>query len=279
IYAFLSILAIGIVVVLNKIAVDGRDAEAVTWGLMGIAAFCLLPLLDFSMSIPLAMYPYILLVGVLYSAAALWASKSFKYADVSLIAPVKNFAPVVVLILSAVFLREAITLQKIAGIFLIFVGAIALENIRNPHKSIKKLINNEGIKWAFLTMLAMSVAHIIDKYVLFFLDPGIFSVMLYWIIFFMLTLHILFVKKLKLGLETVKKAPSILFFAGFFEALSFYIQLFALKMIDVSLYVPIRRTYSVVVILIACFFLKEKNIKNKFLGAFLMILGVIVLTI
>ncbi|MEA2004194.1 MAG: EamA family transporter, partial [archaeon] len=94
-----------------------------------------------------------------------------------------------------------------------------------------------------------------------------------------LTAHILFVKKLKLGIETVKKAPSILFFAGFFEALSFYIQLFALKMIDVSLYVPIRRSYSVVVILIACFFLKEKNIKNKILGAFLMILGVIVLTI
>ncbi|MCK4927004.1 MAG: EamA family transporter [Candidatus Aenigmarchaeota archaeon] len=279
IYALLSVVAIGIAVVLNKIAVDDRDVTAVTWGLMGVAAFCLLPLLDFSVIIPSSLYPYIFVVGAVYSLAALWASKSYKNADISLIAPIKNFAPVLVLILSALFLGETITLQKIAGISLIFIGAIALENIRRPHHSLKKLLLNDGVKWAFLTMLAMSVGHIIDKYVLFTLDAGMFSVMLYWIIFVMLTAYVISTRKLSLGIETIRKAPYLIFFAGFFEALSFYLQMLALQMVDVSLYVPVRRTYSIVVIILAYYVLNEKNIGNKLFGVVLMILGVIILGI
>lgn len=277
IYAFMSVVAISIAVLLNKIAVRDRDASVVTWGLMGIAAFCLLPLIDFSFNIPTNLYPYVFAAGAVYSAAALWASKSYKNSDLSLIAPIKNFTPVFVLLLSAIFLGETVTMQKIIGIFFVFIGAIALENIKKPHKSLKMLALNDGVKWAFLTMVAMSLGHILDKYILFNLDAGMFSVLLYWIIFVMLTVHIIFKKKIGLGISTIRNAPSIIFFAGFFEALSFYLQMLALRLVDVSIYVPIRRTYSIIVVILAYYILNEDNIKNKLFGVVLMVIGVIIL--
>ena len=278
-YALLTVLAIALSVIFQKIAVTGRDAVASTWAFMTIAAIALLPLLDVSkIAVPSNLYIYIFLAGALYTIASIWASKSYQRSDISLIAPIKNFTPVLVLLLSALFLGEAITARKVAGIVLIFVGALALEDIRTPHNSAKKILKDKGMKYIFLTMIAMSLSHIVDKYVLYTLDARVFTVLTYIVIAALLTAYALSSRKIKLGIGAFKSAPLLFIAAGGLEAIAFYLQSITLKMIDVSLFVPLRRTYSLVVIILAHYVLNEKDTKNKIFGAILMIAGVLVLS-
>lgn len=278
-YALLTVLAIALSVIFQKIAVTGRDAVASTWAFMTIAAIALLPLLDVSkIAVPSNLYIYIFLAGALYTLASLWASKAYQRSDISLIAPIKNFTPVLVLVLSALFLGEAITARKVAGIALVFAGALALEDIRAPHTSARNILRDKGIKYIFLTMLAMSLSHVVDKYVLYTLDPEVFAVLAYGVIAALLTAYAALSTKIKQGIGIFKSAPLLFIAAGGFEALAFYLQSITLKMIDVSLFVPIRRAYSLVVIILAHYVLNEKDIRNKIFGAILMIVGVLVLS-
>lgn len=120
-------------------------------------------------------FPYVffaMAVGLLPLLAFWFYTKALMVEEISRITPLFQFIPIFVVLLSAIFLNEILSLQKYFGIALIVVTSIVI--------SYRKAGNGNSLSSAFKLMIPftfiLSVYTILLKYLLGYLD--------YWSIFF-----------------------------------------------------------------------------------------------
>lgn len=251
-----------------------------------INVLLLLPLvywMDFSLSL----YQYILIFvsSLVCSFAGFAEAKVLKNSDISIVAPLKNFIPMFVLILAFVFLGEKITSLQFVGIVILFLGAYLLEmgkgfKIWKPIKDLQ----NKYLLLFFLGILAFSIVLTLDKailntgvQVLTFLFISRFFRLINYSLFFLVSRRDKIINKLNKRIQKPDKMTLISSISFTIASLSY---LMAISVSFVSLIVPIVYQFSTAIsTIIGGKAYHEKRLLYRTIICIFMIFGVLLVVV
>lgn len=258
------------------------DEYVVAWSIRVFALpFLLIPLLFTGIPIIKNNYWIALLTGgTLNVGATVLYMKALKYSDLSISVPMVTFTPVFLLLTSPVLVGEFPNITGIMGIILIVCGSYVL-NIKQGKggvlKPFKHLIKEKGPRYMLLVALIWSITSNIDKI-------GIKSSS---IVFWIISINIFSSIILTPFLILKKKSPQlknlacvkILSLVGFFAALRSIFQMWAIYLTMVAYVISIKRCSVIFSIIFGYIIFKEKGIRERLSGAFLMVLGVFLIVL
>jgi drug/metabolite transporter (DMT)-like permease len=279
--------AIGFVVI--KKLTQSLDPMVVLFLSLIFALPFMILILVFTTGFPSVNLYFFLAIGAaaVLDVVAMSASyKAIKLSPLSEISPISSFTPMFALIFAVIFLHEVPTGIRLLGVIIVVVGAYLL-NISEIKKGflepIKKLAYSKGVQLFFLTNFLWSITPILQKTAIkntFPLTPLVGPLFDYALVIAIISPVV--IKKLYQSKETVrnvKKSLWVFVLIGIFGALSQYAAYTAFSLTNPGYALSVFRLSAIFTIVLAYFFLKEKNIGEKLLGAIVMIIGVILIAI
>ncbi len=223
--------------------------------------------------------------GVFHVVSIVLYMTAIKSADLSLMVPMTAFTPVFLLMTSPYLVNEFPTVWGVVGIFLIVFGSYVLhleEAKGNPVSfwAPFRLLLQKKESWYMLAVaIIWSVTSNLDKI-------GIQkSSSLFWPVAasafeaVLLSICLIYVsvgKKQKIG-QQILSTWKVLIPIGLFSALVAIFQMTAISLAQVAYVISIKRTSAIITVWSGHFFFNEKNLRQRLLGASIMILGVVVI--
>ena len=224
-------------------------------------------------------------VSFFYISSMIIGYKGLRYLQLSISSPIQNCSGVITSLLLLIIFRETLGLLDIIGIFIIFIGVLALSIVEKNNSEEKK---NYSKKVVGLIALIFPILYCIldgmgtfldavylDKLQLISEDAALiayeYTFFIYGLVLF---IYLIFIKKEKFAIKNEKDRLG----ASIFETIGQFFYVFAVSS-NSTLSIPIIASYSIVSILLARIFLKEKLNKNEYLTIFIVLFGIIILGI
>jgi len=215
-----------------------------------------------------------IIASILYSAGYLFFFKGFEIGNVSIIAATMNLWAVFTMSFAFLFMGQRLSSIQTLGVVMILLGAtlasLNWNEIKNQNFQLSAGVK-EAIFGAFFFGVFWNVSEIISEKI------GWVSTTLFvkfGIILFLLFFS--FITKQGIGLAQIpKKTIYIILLMGVIEAIAVALVNYGLTIGDAILITPIASALSIVTILLAIIFLKEKITKIQGIGVSMAILGII----
>jgi transporter family protein len=230
--------------------------------------------LSADLNIPAKTGALISMASILYAAAYLLFFKGFILGNVSIISATMNLWAVFTMIFAYVFLGQRLTAFQFLGVLLIITGvslvSLKLDEIKG--QSIKLLA---GVKETVLAALLFGVFWIFSEVVSE--EIGWVSTTLLvkiGVVLFMLLFSLLAKRELNVTKIPLKIVMMILF-AGVLEAMAVASVNWGLTVGEAILVTPIASALSIVTIMMAVIFLKEKITRLQGIGMTIVITGIV----
>lgn len=210
-----------------------------------------------------------------------------KRCDLSIVAPIIALTPIFIVIFEGIFLETFPKPYGFIGIFLIVAGGYILNfsKIRDggifaPLKSLLK--KNAGLI-PFITAVVFAVCATSGKASLKYCDPFSFPVFMVTSGFVVGMIYLFVFRPLfghwtKIDTRLIKK-PFLPVLQGTMYVLMLFSETQAFKMILASYVIAIKRTSALFGVGTGYLIFKDKNIRERALGAFIMVAGVAILSI
>lgn len=243
-------------------------------GMAGVLAFALFL---FSgglqhLQLPTTLQPWIFLglAGLFYGLYERYRFSASKYLEASILVVINNWSFIVGFLGVLLLYQENITIMQLVGAGLILCSII-LVSLPKKDKPIKVAITKLGLLFGFLTSSLIGLAQVFDKAGAENFSPALYSI----IVWLTPILFVLFpkVKVSDMAIE-LKQSGRAIFVMALLNVVGYYL---ALKALEVSLavkVVPILQISSVLTVLLAAVFLKErKNLKLKLLATSVALAG------
>ena len=268
--------------VFSKNNLKNLDEYAVAWGLRFFALPFLLPLLLVIEIPPLGRQFWIALLvsGTLNVITTILYMRAIKLSDLSLSVPMVTFTPLFLLLTSPLLVGEFPGIYGLAGIIFIVTGSYTLnikERSRGYLAPFKALVREKGPKLMLMVAFLWSITSNFDKLGVQDSSPIFWAIAAnIYISIFMLPILILKSDQ-KLNQLTHYIAP--LLPVGLFTALTFIFQMTAINMTLVAYVISIKRTSVIMSVFWGYLIFKEKGLKERLFGSFLMIIGVVLITL
>lgn len=199
--------------------------------------------------------------------------KSLSLEDISLVMPILSFTPLFLILTSNIILRELPSLIGIVGILLIVLGSyvLGLNKKSKLLEPISYLFSNKAARLMLFLAFTYSISSNFDKIAILNSSPLTFAIIssLFITAFFFL----LVAKQSGFGISHFKTNFKYLLPVGFFWGLMTITQMTAINTGLVSYVISLKRTGGVFSVIFGFFFFRERNIKNRLIGASLMIIG------
>lgn len=227
-------------------------------------------------------YKYLPLLGIiaiLQTIAYLSFYKGFEKGNVSVVSPIASSWAMVTIILSILFLGEAINSIQLIGIILILSGIILISTDIKEVSAMRKLKIFTGVKEGIIAMLGWGVSF-------FLIVPATRDLGWFFPIFIFKVFAVLFL--LILALTRKRKlypAGSQLSFIslvipiGLLDVTSFFSYNFGLEGSLSLIISPVAASFPVITVLLARIFLKERLRTIQILGIISVIGGIILLSV
>lgn len=212
------------------------------------------------------------------SATTLLITKAFSVSEISIVSPLMALIPVAVVLPAWVLLQETPTPMAGAGILLITFGTYLLETRahRSENESLftpfLRLKDDPAAKYIALMLLIVGFIPSVDKIGITESSP------LFWVACTHLGLSLV------LGYVMSSKEPNWkpdfkanwkpLFALGIANALLWIAQAYAYELTQVAYVQAIKRGSILIAIIAGHFLYNETNIRNRLLGAFIILLGI-----
>jgi drug/metabolite transporter (DMT)-like permease len=220
----------------------------------------------------------IIISGFLGTISALAFYKSLSIGKVSLVGPITASWAMITILLSVLFLKEALKTNQIAAIILIIVGVILissdLKEFFQKNKSIFLIGAKEAIVAMFGFGVAMFLLAIVIKQLGWFL-PGFLS-RLFILIF--LILYFIF-KKQSLKTEFKPINWILIVVIGFLDIIAFFAYSMGVSTEYASIIAPVAASSPLITTVLAQVFLKEKIALSQIFGIIITISGIILISI
>lgn len=267
---------------LGKKGAQKFDILSVVWSQRFFALFVLLPLVLFTNSFQLVNQTFwvaLFVTSILNTITSILFVRAIKNSPLSLTLPIVSLTPVFLLITSPLIVGESPKLLGIIGIISTVIGSYILnlskkeEGLLEPLMSIFK---KEGSRLMFFVAFIWSITSNIDKIAVQHSNPLLFSFASSITILIFLTI-VLLIKKSSFGV--IFKQSKILAPIGFTSGLSIAFQMIAISMTIVPNVITVKRTSALFGIVWGKIFFKEKNIKERLVGAVTMLIGVFLIAI
>lgn len=210
--------------------------------------------------------------------------------EISVVSPLTNLSPLILLFLSSAILGEIISFVQLIGIFLIIIGTYFLEvtmrnhHNRKPHKSHVlnlKMLDSTFVFHLLSFLFSASFVAIIDK-IIFSSGVDVFSNFYFssMIIFVFLFFYYWKKENLEKTLRHCFYEPQSMLVVVFSVISTFLIVLaISIPAALVSLIIPLRRVSTFLSAIGGGLFFHEKHMKQKLLSTIFMILGVFLIVI
>lgn len=220
------------------------------------------------------------IIDVVAFVAAMWALKSSPISEIS---PLSSITPIFTTILAIFLLKEVPTLPKTLGIIIIVIGTyfLNISQVKNGILApVKKLFQSKGVQLYFFANLLWSITPVLQKNAILntFPKTPMFASLIDFCVIVIIILPFA-VQRIRTQKINIKKYLWIFLLLGIFSALSQYAAYTAFSLAYVGYVNAIFKFSSVFIILLGLVFFKEKNIKEKLLGATIMLTGAIIVAI
>lgn len=214
--------------------------------------------------------------------AAVLAYRAIKISEISLVAPLSALNPVFTSIVSFITLGEKITVNGAIGIFLICIGAYILQISKikkgwfNP---IKVLLQNPGVRLSLVAYFIWAITPIFQKTAILHTSPqtppfvGLAGLIGQTFVFtFLVT------KFSRIRIKVVKKFLPLFILGGVLGVVANISAFTAFSLTNLGFATAVFKLSMIFTIIWGWLFFKEENIKDKLLGAVVILTGVTSLT-
>jgi transporter family protein len=212
---------------------------------------------------------------MVYSAGYLFFFKGFEIGNVSIVAATMNLWAVFTMLFAFIFMGQRLSAIQTLGVLMIISGvtlaSINWSDIRNQKFQLSSGVK-EAILGAFFFGIFWNISEVISEEAGWLLTTLFVK---FWIVLFLLIFS--FLGKREIGLtETAAKTKYTVALMGVIEAGAVAVVNFGLTIGDAILITPIASALSIVTIILAIIFLKDKVTKLQGLGIVTAIFGIIV---
>ncbi len=200
--------------------------------------------------------------------------KAIRISSLSLVTPFLALTPLFLVFTSFVILKELPTPIGFFGIFLVVIGTYTL-NLKEYKRGIlepfKAIFKEKGCIYMIIVAFLFSITANLGKILVLKSSPLFFSA----IYFPLLVIPFLIIAyfTLREKITQLKSNFRNLFPIGLFFAFMVIFHNFAIQLVIVPYMISIKRTSSIFSVLYGHFIFKEKNIKERLAGAFIMVIG------
>ena len=228
-------------------------------------------------------YGYVFTFSIMDLIAFIAFSYALKHYEMSMLTPLRAFIPAIATSVAFFALGEIPTPLKLLGILIIMCGAYAL-NISDASTRflapLKKLFNNRGMQIYSIMVVLFGITPIFQKKAIFETEP---VTPLYVSFFGLLLVTIYFgvyvIRSIKKDVLQIKKNSSWLLVYGLIYAVGQLVSYLAFSKANIGYVTAVFNSSILFSILFGGVLLKEQRMKERLLGASIMILGVVLLAI
>lgn len=224
-------------------------------------------------------FPYIILSLILHVIYFYMVASAYRHGDLNLAYPImRGVAPMLVLIFGAIIFTDSVSLLAVVGILGVCLGVILL----GLRKSLTSLNHKAALLFALANAVVIALYTIIDgkgariasnvwSYVslLMFLNGYVFPAILIW--------QRRSAAELKNSIRYIQKRWLFALASGALIMGSYSFALYAMTQAPVALVAALREVSVLITFLFGVFFLKEKLYPQRFIGAFLILLGMVLI--
>jgi len=217
------------------------------------------------------------IAAIVYSAGYLFFFRGFEIGNVSIVAATMNLWAVFTMLFAFIFIRQRLSVTQSLGVLMILAGVTFTSlNIKELRKQGFQFSSGakEAILGAFFFGIFWNLSEIITEEIGWFLTTLYvkFGIVVFLLVFSMLA-------KRGVGIaQTTSKTNSVIILMGIVEAAAAAIVNYGLTIGDAILITPIASALSVVTILLAMIFLKERISGLQGIGMIMAIAGIITTT-
>jgi drug/metabolite transporter (DMT)-like permease len=266
--------------VFSKKSLNFLDEYLVASAGMLVAAISLLPILAI-VGIP-KLGPHfgmaIVIGGVLNVVAYTLYVKAIRLADLSLISPLSTLTPLFLLITSPLIVREVPTLWDGVGVFLIVIGSYVL-NLKSSSEGffapLRSIFHNKGTRMMVVVAFIWSITSTFDKVGVMNSSPIFWAIVLF--AFIGLGILPLVLLKSKDPIQGIRTHWKLLLAAGLANGIGVGCQMVAVGMVAVTQVIAVKRLSALISVVFGYFLFGEKGIRERLLGAAIMVSGVVVM--
>jgi bacterial/archaeal transporter family protein len=247
-------------------------ARSISVAFMGLF---LLPFIDVHLSFETLFFLY--LASLIACFSVLYTTKAARHMEISVIAPLENISPAVVLIFAIIFLHEMPTGIRLFGIGLLALGAYLLEIRPDKHNytdPLKIALTSPYVHFLLFAIIVNAGLSIFEKvYVVNYTTPATFIFFFY--IFFMINFVIMHWYRYGLGevKEEFMAFGQKYLLGAVFTVLATVTYLLALVVAPVTLVVPLRQVSTLSTTVVGGRFFKEQNNAMKVVACIIMLAG------
>lgn len=217
-----------------------------------------------------------LTIGLPLEAVALLSyMRAIKVSPISLTLPFLAFTPVFVILTGYLLLGETLNLWGVMGIGLIVIGSylLNLSKIRDEWLAPFKSIFREQGSWLMLiTSFIFSITATLGKLAIQHSSPQFFAVS--YFLFLTLFMSALFPLMPGVRISNLFKRPVIGVITGLIMAMMIFSHTLAISLIQAAYMLSVKRSSLLFGVVFGAIFFRERNIKERMLGASIMMTGV-----
>jgi transporter family protein len=227
-----------------------------------------------NLNIPMGIGSLMLLASILYAVAYMLFFRGFELGNVSIISATMNLWAVFTMLFAFIFLGQRLSTFQLLGVLLILAG-VALVSLKRGEIAGENIHLLSGVKETILAALLFGIfwnfSEVISEKIgwsstTLFVKVGVVLFMYLFSLF----------KKRELSIaKTTPKVKCLILFAGFLEAGAVACVNWGLTVGDAILVTPISSALSLVTIIMAVIFLKEKISQLQGFGMVMVITGIV----
>jgi len=268
--------------VFNKKSLEQFDEYIVAWSLAVFTTLFLIPPIvlngipeldrQFWLALPIG--------GFLDTLAFFLLVKAIKSADLSLVAPITTFSPLFLLITSPLIANEFPTPLSLGGVLLVVIGSYVLNLDRQQQgylAPLRAIVQETGPRLMLIVAFIWSITANVDKIGVLNSGPIFWAASVYG--FIAIALLPVVLSRSRIGFKQRLGAAYNLVAIGLLNAIAVACQMLAFKLTLVVYAIAIKRNSAVFSVLLGHFFLKEKGLRARSLGALIMVLGAVAIAI
>lgn len=262
------------------------SARELTIVRFGFAGLFLAPLLVVS-PVPHLPAPFWAWVSALVplEILAMWLyMRAIRDSPLSLTLPYLAFTPVFTVVTGFLILGEGVSMLGFLGILLIVAGAYLL-NFEQGHTDLrdlllaplKAIVRERGSRLMLLVALIYSATSVMGKGALQYVSPVFFGAF-YFFLLGIVTLMIFTITQPRI-IGVLWRRPLVHLFTGFLMALMVVTHFFAIREVEVSYMIAIKRTSLLFGIVYGAYLFGERHLLRHLAAGSLMVVGVILIAV
>lgn len=223
---------------------------------------CPIPLYDINI------LPFILIMGTLGALGNFFIIKALSCGELSSVAPINSYKPIVALVLGIILLNEYPQLLDFVGIILVLIGTLLLAK--------SKIFYTKATLYRFIALILLGTEAIFIKKVILLTDIN--STFLYWVTTGLI-FSVIFALLAKHPLKIKKKNFKFQLLLILLVALMQYTTNFVFSKINVAYALALFQLSAIVSVFLGFNIFKEDEFYKKILASIIMLIGATIIII